>query len=103
MRSRFRWLMISFAALPGVAIAHEANTITYGSFLSGMTHPVLGLDHFFAMVSVGALSAQIGGRALWTVPVTFVGVMAFGGLLGSLSVGLSAVEAGRGSTRAAAR
>ena len=55
--------------------AHEAQSLPYGPFLSGITHPVLGLDHFLAMVSVGLISAQIGGRAIWTVPATFVIVM----------------------------
>jgi len=55
---------------------------------------VLGVDHFLAMVSVGILSAQIGGRAIWTVPTTFVTVMAGGGLLGWLHVGLTSVELG---------
>jgi urease accessory protein len=40
------------------------------------------------------VSAQIGGRAIWTVPATFVGVMAIGGVLGLLGVGLTAIEAG---------
>lgn len=84
----------SIAVLPNIAWAHEANTIVFGSFLAGMTHPVLGTDHFLAMVSVGILSAQIGGRALWTMPLTFVCVMAIGGSLGMVNTGLSAVEAG---------
>jgi urease accessory protein len=79
---------------PGLALAHEANSLPFGSFLAGLTHPVLGLDHFLAMVSVGMVSAQIGGRAIWTVPATFVGVMAIGGVLGLLGVGLTAIEAG---------
>ena len=49
-------------------------------FYDGISHPVLGLDHFLAMVSVGIVSAQIGGRAIWTVPVTFVSIMTIGGL-----------------------
>ncbi|MBT8422989.1 MAG: HupE/UreJ family protein [Gammaproteobacteria bacterium] len=76
------------------ALAHDGAALPYGSFLSGLTHPVLGLDHFLAMVSVGILSAQMGGRAIWTVPATFVGIMAFGGLLGWIDVGLSAIEVG---------
>ena len=79
---------------PGVVLAHEGASLPYGSFIGGLTHPVLGLDHFLAMVSVGILSAQIGGRAIWTVPATFVGVMAFGGLLGYIDIGLTAIEAG---------
>jgi urease accessory protein len=83
-----------FCLLPASAFAHEGASLPYGSFLAGLTHPVLGADHFLAMVSVGIVSAQIGGRAIWTVPATFVGVMAFGGLLGYLDIGMTAIEAG---------
>jgi urease accessory protein len=90
-----RWLApFVVGLLPGLAFAHEGASLPSGSFLAGLTHPVLGADHFLAMVSVGIVSAQIGGRAIWTVPTTFVCVMAFGGLLGWLDIGLSAVEAG---------
>jgi len=82
------------AILPTAAVAHEGSSLPYGSFLAGLTHPVLGLDHFLAMVSVGIVSAQIGGRAIWTVPATFVAVMAVGGVLGWLDIGLSAIETG---------
>jgi urease accessory protein len=86
--------LIIAAFLPIVAFSHEANSLTYGSFLSGLTHPVLGGDHFLAMVCVGIISAQIGGRAIYSVPATFVGVMAIGGLIGSMEIGLSAIELG---------
>jgi urease accessory protein len=85
------WLLL---ILPGLALAHEGASLPYGSFLAGLTHPVLGLDHLLAMVSVGVVSAQIGGRAIWTVPATFVIVMAIGGLFGLLDVGLGAIEYG---------
>jgi urease accessory protein len=81
-----------------LALAHEGASLPYGSFLSGLTHPVLGADHFLAMVSVGIVSAQIGGRAIWTVPATFVCVMGIGGLLGLLDIGLTAIEAGIASS-----
>jgi len=79
---------------PALAIAHDGASLPYGSFLGGLTHPVLGLDHFLAMVCVGIVSAQIGGKAIWTVPATFVGIMAVGGILGFMDVGLTAIEAG---------
>lgn len=85
---------IAGGALFQPAFGHDGTTLPYGSFLSGLTHPVLGLDHFLAMVSVGILSAQLGGRAIWTVPATFVLIMAVGGLLGWIDVGLSAIEVG---------
>lgn len=65
-----------------------------GGILSGFLHPLLGLDHLLAMLAVGLLSAQIGGRALWTVPATFVGVMAVGSFLGILGLPLPLVEYG---------
>ena len=87
-------LAIVALLLPGLALAHEGASLPYGSFVGGLSHPVLGLDHFLAMVSVGILSAQMGGRAIWTVPATFVAVMAFGGFLGFIDIGLTAIEAG---------
>lgn len=81
-------------SLPAVAVAHDGTRLPFGSFLSGLTHPVLGPDHFLAMLSVGILSAQIGGRAIWTVPGTFVLIMGLGGLLGWIDIGLSAIEVG---------
>ena len=53
-------------------------------YYDGLSHPVLGLDHFLAMVSVGIISAQIGGRAIWTVPSIFVSLMLIGGMLGMI-------------------
>lgn len=79
---------------PLSALAHEGSSLPYGSFVAGLAHPVLGIDHFLAMVSVGIVSAQIGGRAIWTVPGTFVTVMALGGVLGWLDVGLTSIEFG---------
>ena len=55
-------------------------------FYDGLSHPVLGLDHLLAMISVGIISAQIGGRAIWTVPSIFVILMTIGGLFGFLLI-----------------
>ncbi|TFG83007.1 MAG: HupE/UreJ family protein [Chromatiales bacterium] len=92
IRNCLRLLLL--VALPGPVLAHEGSSLPLGSFLGGLTHPVLGPDHFLAMVSVGILSAQIGGRAIWTVPAAFVLAMAVGGGLGIINSGLTIVEAG---------
>ena len=63
-------------------IAYSHSFEGMNGFYDGLSHPVLGLDHFLAMISVGIISAQIGGRAIWTVPSTFVFIMLIGGLLG---------------------
>ncbi|MEM7119395.1 MAG: HupE/UreJ family protein [Chloroflexota bacterium] len=65
-----------------------------GGILSGFLHPLLGLDHLLAMLAVGIVSAQIGGRAIWTVPTAFVGTMAVGAFLGLAGVGLPILEYG---------
>jgi len=57
---------------------HADSLTGYVGFYDGITHPVLGFDHFLAMV----VSAQIGGRAIWTVPLTFVSIMLIGGSIG---------------------
>jgi len=33
-------------------------------FYDGLSHPVLGLNHLLAMISVGIISAQIGGKTI---------------------------------------
>jgi urease accessory protein len=55
-------------------------------------HPVSGIDHVLAMLAVGLFAAHLGGRALWLVPLSFVAVMACGGVLGMAGIGLPYVE-----------
>jgi urease accessory protein len=76
-----------------VAKAHAQGGEAAG-FLSGLAHPVLGLDHVVAMVAVGLWGAQLGAPALWLLPVTFPMVMALGGMLGLIGVPLPGVEIG---------
>ena len=71
---------------PAVAFAHTGAGHASG-FLHGFGHPISGLDHVLAMVMVGVFAFQLGGRALWLVPSTFVAVMAAGGALGVISAG----------------
>ena len=65
---------------PLPVVAHNFTGMV--GFYDGISHPVLGFDHFLAMISVGIVSAQIGGRAIWTIPTTFVAIMTIGGLFG---------------------
>ena len=87
MRQLFRFAAIYFAAvlvlalLPAVAYAHPMGQAEAG-FKSGLLHPVFGLDHFLAMLSVGIVSAQLGGMRIWTVPGTFVLSMIVGAIFG---------------------
>jgi urease accessory protein len=74
-------------------MAHTGVGHTDG-FMFGFTHPLFGLDHVLAMVAVGLWAVQRGGRAVWAVPVSFVVMMALGGVLGVTGMDLPAVELG---------
>lgn len=80
-------------ALTGSALAHAGHG-NAGGFAHGFIHPMGGLDHVLAMVAVGLYAALLGGRALWLVPATFVGVMALGGAVGAAGYPLPYVEIG---------
>jgi len=66
---------------PSVVYAHVGREAGAG-FVAGLLHPVFGLDHFLAMLSVGIVSAQLGGIRIWTVPATFVLSMIGGAVAG---------------------
>src|SRR6266702_235438 len=74
-------------------LAHMQGSEAAG-LLSGLRHPVSGLDHILAMVAVGLWGAQLGRPAVWLLPVTFPMVMAFGGMLGLLGLALPGIEIG---------
>src|SRR4029450_2917994 len=78
--------------IPPAAFAHTGAGEVHG-FVWGFGHP-LGLDHILAMVTVGIFAWQLGGRALWLVPATFVLLMAAGAALGMAGLPLPFVEFG---------
>jgi urease accessory protein len=86
-------LALTATLLPTAAWAHVGHGSTVG-FVHGFVHPVTGIDHVLAMVAVGMFAANLGGRALWAVPLTFVSVMAVGGALGVAGIAVPFVEAG---------
>jgi urease accessory protein len=65
-----------------------------GGFLSGVRHPISGLDHVLAMIAVGLWGAQLGAPAIWVLPVAFPMVMALGGMMGLLGIPLPGTEYG---------
>ena len=87
-------LLLALAILalsPGLASAHTG--IAHGAgFFHGIAHPVGGLDHVLAMLAVGVFAFVLGGRALWLVPLSFVGAMVAGFGLGIAQVQLPFVE-----------
>src|SRR5262245_29947983 len=62
---------IALTLVPTAALAHPGLGDAHG-FVQGFAHPLGGLDHVLAMVTVGIFAWQLGGRALWLVPASFV-------------------------------
>lgn len=93
MARRFALAALTLFVTAAAAEAHTGIGSTMG-FAHGFGHPFSGLDHILAMVAVGLFAANLGGRALWLVPLSFVSMMAVGGALGVTGVNLAFVEIG---------
>ena len=96
MRRSFKLLSLAAVATIGfstAALAHVGDH-SHMSFTEGLLHPFTGFDHMLAMVAVGLWASQLGGRALWLLPLTFPAVMAIGAALGLSGVALPWVEVG---------
>jgi urease accessory protein len=86
-------LLVATLLLAAPAWAHQQQGQAAG-FLTGLRHPISGLDHVLAMVCVGLWGAQLGAPAIWLLPVTFPMVMAVGGFFALLGMPVPGVEVG---------
>ena len=68
---------VGITFLPAIAHAHTGVGSTSG-FGAGILHPIGGIDHLLAMVTVGLLAGIAGGWARWTLPLRFVTAMLAG-------------------------
>lgn len=93
-RNIIRFVTLLCAPLvSGAVMAHTGHHQVSG-LLSGIGHPLMGLDHLAAMLAVG-LWAGIGvRRQVWLPVTTFLVFMAGGAALAMGGVGLPGVEAG---------
>ena len=80
---------------PAAALAHTGHDDASG-LAHGFVHPMTGIDHILAMVAVGLLAAQYGGRALWLVPLNFLVAMAIAGVIGMAGIAAPVAEVGIG-------
>lgn len=89
-------LLALVSALPLAAAAHTGvDGHTHLGFMAGFLHPLTGLDHLAAMVSVGlwsALAARRAGPELLWGPLGFAGMLLAGAVLGLQGVEIPAVE-----------
>lgn len=84
-------ILTGLLLIPSLAHAHSAGGATNG-WSEGFNHPLHGWDHLLAMLAVGIWAAQQRGQAVWLIPLTFVGVMMVGGIVGASGVRLPGVE-----------
>jgi urease accessory protein len=84
---------VATAGFSTAAFAHIGDH-SHMSFTEGLLHPFSGLDHVLAMVAVGLWALQLGGRALWLLPLTFPVVMASGAVLGVGGASMAWIELG---------
>lgn len=96
MTKRFLALSVVLSAAflhPGIAAAHsEAGT--GDGLVSGLLHPLLGLDHLLAMVAVGLWGAQLGPPLVFALPIAFPMMMAVGAIAGIAGLPMVGMEVG---------
>ena len=96
MRTISRSFLISAVFLLFTCAGAQAHLIPgdVRGFGSGFAHPLHGLDHLLAMTAVGLWAVQLGGRARWLVPASFVGVMIVGATLAMSGLQVAFAEEG---------
>jgi urease accessory protein len=71
-------LLITFSA---PVLSHTGAEVTH-SFIAGLIHPWLGIDHILVMFAIGLWSRVQGGKQVWLLPLTFLFWMTTGAALG---------------------
>jgi urease accessory protein len=88
------WIAAALTALTleaTPALAHVTAGMGAG-IGDGFLHPLTGLDHLLAMVSVGIWGAELGAPAIWLLPIAFPLIMALGAAFGVIGMPLPAGE-----------
>lgn len=92
-RMKSYFIAVAMAALATPAFAHTGSGVE-GGFMSGLGHPIGGLDHLVAMVAVGLWGAVLGRPAIWILPIVFPLVMAVGAAMGIAGIDVPFIELG---------
>ena len=83
---------LALAGTGSLALAHVgADGGGHHGFVSGVLHPITGLDHLAAMVAVGVWSAATT-RRVWIAPLAFALTLFAGALLAQAGLHLPAIE-----------
>lgn len=82
-----------FLGLCGSFASAHTNVLEHGGFVSGLTHPISGLDHILAMVGVGIL-AYFAAKKGYLALFGFIVAMVVAALIGKSGVGVPFIEEG---------
>lgn len=63
---------------PSPSWAHIQGIDNSALFLSGLSHPLSGLDHLFILIAIGILSIHLQSRAQYTLTALFLGCLSIG-------------------------
>jgi urease accessory protein len=83
--------VVGLMLLAPVASAHTFGAHGAG-FTAGLVHPLIGLDHLFALIGAGLWAGWLGGRAQYALPGGFLAGMFGGALLAWSGYNLPLVE-----------
>lgn len=93
MSRRSLTLSLALLATASPAFAHPGHAETT-SFLSGLLHPLLGIDHLFALIAVGLLTTRLQNSRRLKLPLTFLLMMTVGMGAGLLHLPVVGTEQG---------
>ncbi|CCD05285.1 TPA: HupE/UreJ family protein [Legionella pneumophila] len=80
--------------MPSIVFAHHAEFMSNNPFWQGFSMPIHGIDHMLFSLAVGLIAAQIGGRALWSVPLVFAVAMLLGSILNVSGIAIPLLQYG---------
>lgn len=88
---------LTLLLLPMVSQAHTGiesltEMVGWQAILTGILHPLLGLDHLLVMLAIGFWAGLLKGKALWLLPSSFLLMMIIGAGLQLAGIQLAAAE-----------
>ena len=89
--SSFRHAALALLALCASVAAHAHTTGHVTSFVQGLLHPMTGMDHLAAFLTVGMWSA-LGAKRWWLAPAVFIASLMGAATLAPLPIMASATE-----------
>jgi len=77
------WLIAALFLVSPSLYAHTGAHIDH-SLMSGLLHPLTGIDHLLVLLAVGLIAGKQGGKALFAFPAVFFALMAAGASLNAV-------------------